>query len=131
VVAPTPDNCRRPESRPDVDHGEDPDRLFLAPDNRFDLVCLKLYRGQPSYFSIAEATTPSGCSFQPAMDRMPGNSLDSSDGRLIQALDTEGGDFIKRGATVLESIVGCPVCRAKRLPASPAPIATTLPPLVV
>ena len=62
------------------------------------------------------------------MDRVPGNSFDSSDGGLIHALDTEGGDFIEPGPTVLESIVGSPVCRAKRLPASPAPIATTLPP---
>ena len=62
------------------------------------------------------------------MDRIPGNSLDSSDGRLIQALDTEGGDFIKPGATVLESIIRCPVCRAERLSTRPALVATSLPP---
>ena len=62
------------------------------------------------------------------MDRIPSDSLDSSDGRLIQALDTERGDFIKGGATVLESIIGCPGCRAERLPTSSALVATTLPP---
>ena len=92
------------------DHGEDPDLLFLAPDDRFDLVRLKLCRGKPSYCSIAEATTPEGCSFQPAMDRIPGDSFDSSDGRLIQALDTEGGDFMKGATPILESIIGRPVC---------------------
>jgi hypothetical protein len=55
---------------------------------------LKLYRGKLSYFSITEATTPAGCSFQPTMDRIPGNSLDPSDGGLIQTLDTEKG-FIR------------------------------------
>jgi hypothetical protein len=46
----------------------------------------------------------------PAMDRIPGDALDSSDGRLVQTLDTEGGDFIKGGATVLESIIRRPGC---------------------
>jgi hypothetical protein len=62
------------------------------------------------------------------MDRIPGNSLDPSDGRLIQALDTEGGDFIKRGATVVESVIRRPDCRAECLPTSLAVVATTLPP---
>src|SRR5262249_39647203 len=97
-----------------------------CPDDRFNLVCLKLYRGEPSYFSIAEATTPASCSFQPAMDCVPGDLLPSSDGRLIQAFDTEAGDFIEPGATVLESIIRCPVCRAERLAASLALVATTL-----
>ena len=60
------------------------------------------------------------------MDRIPGDPLDSSDGRLIQALDTVRGDFIERGATVLESIIRCPVCRAERLSTSLALVATTL-----
>ena len=62
------------------------------------------------------------------MNRIPGDSLDSSDGRLVQAFDTESGDFIKGGAPVLESIIGCPGCRAECLPTSPALVATTLPP---
>jgi hypothetical protein len=59
---------------------------------------------------MAEPTTPAGCFFQPAMNRVPGNSLGSSDGRLVHTLDTEGGNFIKGGATVLESIIKCPGC---------------------
>jgi hypothetical protein len=60
------------------------------------------------------------------MNRVPGNSLDSSDRRLIQTFDTEGGDFIKGRTTVLESIIRCPVCRAECLSTSPALVATTL-----
>jgi hypothetical protein len=32
------------------------------------------------------------------MDRIPGNSLDSSDGRWVRAFDSESRDFIKGGA---------------------------------
>ena len=62
------------------------------------------------------------------MNRIPGDSFDSSNGRLVQTFDTEGGDFIKGGATVLESIIRCPGCRAERLPTSLALVATTLSP---
>jgi hypothetical protein len=73
-------------------------------------VCLKLCHGEPFHFPITEATTPVRCSFQPAMHRIPGNALDSSDGRLIQALDTEGGDLIEDRTPVLESVIRCPSC---------------------
>ena len=62
------------------------------------------------------------------MDRIPGNSLDPSDGGLIQTLDTEKGDFIKGGAPVLETIIRCSGCRGERLAASPALAAATLSP---
>ena len=62
------------------------------------------------------------------MNRIPGDSLDSSDGRLIEAFDTEGGHFIKECAPMLESIIGCPGGRAKSPSTSPALVATTLSP---
>jgi hypothetical protein len=40
---PFADHGGRPKPRPDIDHGEDPDRLFLASDDRFDFVCLTPY----------------------------------------------------------------------------------------
>jgi hypothetical protein len=128
AVAALAHHGRWPKPRPDIDHGEDPHRLFLAPDDRSDLVCLKLYRGEPSYLSITEATTAASCLFQPAMNRIPGNSFDSSDSRLVHTLDTESGDFIKRGVSVLESIIRGPVCRGERLPTSLALVTTTLSP---
>ena len=73
LVASFADHCRRPKPRPHLDHGEDPDWLFLAPDDRFDFVCLKLHYRESFYFSVVEATTPGGCSFKPAMDRIPGD----------------------------------------------------------
>src|SRR5262249_42746597 len=65
-------------------------------------------------------------SFQPAMNRIPGDSLDSSDGRLVEAFDTESRDFVKRGATVLQPIIRCPARRAEGLATRLAPVATTL-----
>jgi hypothetical protein len=52
----------------------------------------------------------------------------ASNGRLVQTLDIERGDSIKRGAAVLESIISCPGCRAEHLPTSLALVATTLAP---
>jgi hypothetical protein len=127
LVASFADDCRRPESRPHLDHREDPDRLFLASDDCFDFVCLKLYHRESFYFSVVETTAPGSCSFQPAMNRIPGDSLDSSNGRLVQTLDAEGGDFIKGSVPVLESIIRCPGRRAECLPTSSALVATTLP----
>jgi hypothetical protein len=83
LVASCADHRRRP------DHGEDLDRLLLAAADRFDLVGLKLRHGKSRCPSIAEATTGAGGPFRPAINRIPGNSLDSSDGRLIQPFDAE------------------------------------------
>ena len=41
-VASSPYDGRRPKPRPDVNRGEDPDRVFLAADDRPNLVSLKL-----------------------------------------------------------------------------------------
>jgi hypothetical protein len=71
---------------------------------------------------------PVRCSFQPAMHRVPGNPLNSSDGGLVQAFDTEGGDFIEDCTPVLESLIRCTCCRAERLPTNLATVSTSFPP---
>ena len=80
------------------------------------LVGLKLCHGEPFDFSITEATTPVRCSFQPAMHRIPSNSLDSSYSGLVQDFDTEGGNLIKDRTTVLESIIGVPLVEQNVFP---------------
>jgi hypothetical protein len=60
------------------------------------------------------------------MNRVPGNTLDSSDGRLIQTFDTESSNLIKHRTPVLKSIIRCPGGRAERLSTSPTLVATTL-----
>jgi len=77
-VASPPYDSRRPEPRPDVNRGEDPDRMFFVADDRANLVCLKLLDGEGSYFSIVEPTTKMGCLFEPASNGIPRNSLYSS-----------------------------------------------------
>ena len=54
LVASFADHCRRPKPRPHLDHGEDPDWLFHAPDDRLDFVCLKLHHREPFHFSVVE-----------------------------------------------------------------------------
>jgi hypothetical protein len=44
-VAPSPYDSRRPERRPDINRGEEPDRMFFVADDR-NLVCLKLRNGE-------------------------------------------------------------------------------------
>jgi hypothetical protein len=80
--------------------------MFFVSDDRLKLVCLKLYDGECSYFSIVEPTTKA--TFEPAIDGIPGYPLYSRDSRLVQALDAECGNFIESGATPLESMVSVP-----------------------
>jgi hypothetical protein len=49
-VASSPYDSRRPEPGPDVNRGEDPDRMFFVADDSPNLVCLKLLDGEGSYF---------------------------------------------------------------------------------
>ena len=77
-VASPPYDSRRPEPRPDVNRGEDPDRMFFVADDRANLVCLKLLDLEGSYFSIVEPTTKMGCLFEPSSNGIPSNSLYSS-----------------------------------------------------
>ena len=108
------DSSRRPKlpkPRPDFKDNKDPDSLLLASDNRLDLIGLKFHEGESSYFPIIELSAPGGYSLQPAMHRIPRDLFDSSNGGLVQTLDTEGGNFIKRGPAVLESSISCPGCR--------------------
>jgi hypothetical protein len=122
-------NCRRrPKPTRDVDHNEDPDLLVFASDDCSDLVGLKFRDGKALNFLMTKAATAGSCSFQPTMNRIPSDSLDSSNSRLIEAFDTEGGDSVKRGPPMVESIIRCPVCRAERLSTNPTLIATTLSP---
>ena len=128
AVAAFADDGSWPKPRPNVKSNKDPDRPLLASDDRTDLISLKFRNGEPSHFSIIEASTPVGCSIQPAMHHIPGNSFDSSNCGLVQTLDTERGNLIKRGVTVLESMICSPGCRAEGLPTSPTLVAPTLPP---
>src|SRR5262249_38902905 len=62
------------------------------------------------------------------MNCIPGDLLGSSNSRLIEAFDTEGGDLVKDYTPMMDSIIRCPSCRAERLPTSLALVAPTLSP---
>jgi hypothetical protein len=118
---------RRPKPRPDVNRGEDPDRVFFAADDRPNLVSLKLRDCESSYSSMVEPTTRMGCLFEPSSDGIPGDLLYPYDCRLAQALDAECGNFIEGRTLVLESILRRTGVRAECFSATPAQISTTLP----
>jgi hypothetical protein len=69
------DNSRRPEPRPDVNGGEDPDWMFFVAADRPNLVRLKLRNGKSSYPSSIEPTTRMGCPFKPSSDCIPSDPL--------------------------------------------------------
>ena len=105
---------------------EDPHRVFLATDDRPDLVSLKLLDCESCYSLIVEPTTRMGCLFEPASDGIPGDRLYPCDCRPVQALDAQGGNFVEGRATMLESIIWCAGVRAECLTATPTQISTTL-----
>ena len=66
---------------------------------------------------------------EPAIDRIPGDAFDTSNGGLVQAFDAEGGDVVEGRATMLEAAVRRLGIRAEGLAASPAAVSTTPPPI--
>jgi hypothetical protein len=114
------------KAKAEPDDGEDPDRLFLAPDDRFDFVCLKLHDGAV-YFSIVEATTPVGCFFKPAMDRIQAICLTPAMADLLGLRRSEPPPH-QRWRVGLESMIRHTSCRTKRLPTNRALVLATLPP---
>src|SRR5262245_18690673 len=126
-VASSPYDGRRPKPRPDINRGEDPDRVFLAADDRPNLVSLKLHDYEGCYSSIVEPTTRMGGLFEPSSDGIPGNSLCTSNRRFVQALDAECGDFVEGRATMLQSMIGCARVPTECLCAAQASVSTTLP----
>ena len=81
---------------------------MLTLNDRSDLVGLKLGGPEPSCSLIVEVTAVVARLFQPAIDGIPADVLDSGDSRLVQAFDAESRNLIRGGATVLEPIVRRP-----------------------
>jgi hypothetical protein len=84
LIAASADHGRTPKPRPDLDGGEDPRWLLLSLDDRSDLVGLKFRGPEPGCFFIIEVTAAVARFFQPAIDGIPGNALDSSDSEPIR-----------------------------------------------
>ena len=102
-----------------------PDGLELTTDERANLVGLNLLDGQSSDRSIVESMAGVGGPFEPAIDRVPGDSLDARNGGLVQAFDAEGSDFVEGRATMLDSMIRGAGVGAEGLAASPASVSTT------
>ena len=107
AVASAPDDCRRPQARPNVDRRKDPDRLLFAAGDRANLVGLELSNIEPTDRLVVESSTPRRCSLEPTVDCIPGESLDAGDRRLVHPFDAEGGDLVESAASMLEPVVRC------------------------
>jgi hypothetical protein len=84
-------------------------RLLLTLDDHSDLVGLKLRGPEPGCLFIIEATATVSRFFQPAIDGIPSEALDSGDRGLVHAFNAESRNLIKSGAAVLKPIKGVPV----------------------
>ena len=74
-IAAASDDGRRPESRPDLDSGEDPARPFFATDEGADLVGLELRDFESGDLLCVEPPTSARRPLEPASDGVPGNPL--------------------------------------------------------
>jgi hypothetical protein len=101
-------------------------RLLLTLDDHSDLVGLKLRGPEPGCLFIIEATATVSRFFQPAIDGIPSEALDSGDRGLVHAFNAESRNLIRSGAAVLKPIR--PGIGAKRLLARLASVSTALSP---
>jgi hypothetical protein len=125
-ITPLTNNGRWPEARPNFNGSKDPDgRLLFAADERAYLVRLQFVDLNPGGSSVIESTTRSSGLFQPAIHGVPGNLLDSGDGRFIHTLNTHNGELIEHCSANLEPVIDGAAGAAKGLAAGIASEATT------
>lgn len=105
AIAASTDHRRWPETRGNVESGEDPDHTVLAASERADLVCLNLGDIELCDGRVVELAAARCCPLQPAIYGIPADPFHSSDGRLVHALDTERGDLVEGAATMLKAVV--------------------------
>ena len=125
-VAASPDDGRRPETRPHLDRREHPRRPRLPPGERADLVGLQLFGGEAGDPAVAKSATHGGGALEPAGDGVPGPPFDPGDRRQTDPLNAQRDDRVERRTPMLEA-VGGPFRRRERLSAPHAPVATPFP----
>ena len=126
-VASSPDDCRRPETRPNFDRRENPRWPVLVSGKGTNLVCLELLDGETGDRSPIEATARIGCLLEPARHGVPRDTRDPSDRGDADALDSEGDNLVESSSTVLKTVVRRAFGRRERLSAFNAPVSTTPP----
>ena len=77
----------------------------MATNHRSDLIRLQFADSNLGDSLMVEAATPCRSFLQPAIHGVPGNLLDSGDGRLVHTLDAESGDLIEHGSAMLETMI--------------------------
>ena len=116
-VAASPDDSRRPETRPDLNRREHPRRPRLPPGERPDLVGLQLCGDEAGGPAVAKVATPGGRPLEPAGDGVPGQPVDPGNRRQTDPLDTQRDDTVERRSAMLEAVIGRAFRRRERLSA--------------
>ena len=119
-VAASPDDSRRPETRPDLNRREHPRRPRLPPGERPDLVGLQLCGDEAGGPAVAKVATPGGSPLEPAGDGVPGQPFDPGNRRQTDPLDAQRDDTVERRSAMLEEVIGRAFRRRERLSAPDA-----------
>ena len=106
TVTPATDNGRRPDSRPDIERGENPDGLILPGHDCTNLVGLKFGDVELGNGSVIELSTGHRRLLEPAIDGVPREPFHTSDRGLAYTLDAECRDLVECRATMLKAVVG-------------------------
>ena len=126
-VAASPDDGRRPETRPDLNRREHPRRPGLPPGERTDLVGLQLFGDEAGRPPVAKLATHRRGPLEPAGHGVPGQPFDPGDRRQTDALNAQRDDRVERCSAMLETVVGGPLGRRERLAALDASVSTPFP----
>ena len=126
-VAASPDDGRRPETRPDLNRREHPRRPGLPPGERADLVGLQLCGDEAGRPPVAKLATHRRGPLEPAGHGVPRQPFDPGDRRQTDALNAQRDDRVERCSAMLETVVGGALCRRERLSALDASVSTPFP----
>ena len=126
-VAASPDDGRRPKTRPDLNRREHPRRPGLPPGERADLVGLQLFGDEAGRPPVAKSATHRGNPLEPAGHGVPGQPFDPGDRRPTDTLNAQRDDRVERRPAMLEAVIGGTFRRRERLAASHAAVAAPFP----
>ena len=99
-VAASPDDGRRPETRPDLNRREHPRRPGLPPGERADFVGLQLFGDEAGRPPVAKSATHQGSPLEPAGHGVPGQPLNPGDRRPADTLNAQRNNRVERRPAV-------------------------------
>lgn len=103
VVIPGSNDCPRPKARPDIHGGKDPWSTLFGSSKGTDFIGLDLSDIHFPCVVLIKLLAGFCCFFQPSMNRVPSNRLDSGYGWFVNAFNTQTGHLIELRSGMLYS----------------------------